>query len=44
MENEVAVSSILPKRNIKLSKLIRQINDIFYDLSKMNNIYFLKSK
>ena len=41
--SEVVVSSILPKRNIKLSKLIRQVNDILYDLCKMNNIYFLSN-
>ena len=39
----VVVSSILPKRNIKLSRLIRQMNDIFYDLCKMNNTYFLSN-
>ena len=33
------VSSILPKGNIKLSKLITQVNDVLYDLCKMNNIY-----
>ena len=35
--------SVLPKRNIKLPKLIRQVNDILYDLCKMNNIYFLSN-
>ena len=39
----VVVPSILPKRNIKLSKLIRQVNDILYDLCKMNNVYFLSN-
>ena len=41
--SEVVVSSVLPKRNIKLSKLIRQVNDRLYDLCKINNIYFLSN-
>ena len=41
--SEVVVSSILPKRCIKLSRLIRQMNDILYDLCKTNNIYFLSN-
>ena len=36
----VVFPSILPKRNTRLSKLIRQVNDILHDLCKMNNIYF----
>ena len=39
--NEIAVSSILPKDNIKLSKLIRQVNDRLYDLCSESNVYFL---
>ena len=39
--NEIAVSSILPKGNIKLSKLIRQVNDRLYDLCSESNVYFL---
>ena len=38
--SEVVVFLISSKRNIKLSKLIRQVNDILYDLCKIN-VYFL---
>ena len=38
--SEVVIFLISPKRNIKLSKLIRQVNDILYDLCKIN-VYFL---
>ena len=41
--SEVVVSSILPKRNIKLSNLIRKVNDILYYLCKINNVYFLSN-
>ena len=36
--SQVVVSSILPKRCIEVSRLIRQMNDILYDLCKTNNI------
>ena len=39
--NEIAVSSILPKGNIKLSKLIRQVNDRLYYICSESNVYFL---
>ena len=38
--NEIVISSILPKKNMKLSKYIRQVNDVLCDLCKIN-IYFL---
>ena len=39
--NETVISSILPKKNMKLSKYIRQVSDVLCDLCKINNIYFL---
>ena len=41
--NEVIISSILPKSNIKLSKLIRQVNGRLFDLCREINIYFLSN-
>ena len=39
--NEIVISSILPKKNMKLSKYIREVNHVLCDLFKINNIYFL---
>ena len=40
---DVVISSILPKNNIKLSKEIRQVNDHLEELCKDNGVHFLSN-
>ena len=40
---DVVISSILPKNNIKLSKEIRQVNDHLEEFCKDNDVHFLSN-
>ena len=41
--SKVIISSVLIKNNIKLSKFIRQLNDILKSLCLVNNFYFISN-